>query len=265
MKLLSAACLILAAAQTDAKMVAEAVQYKHADASLEGYLAYDDAVKEKRPGVLVVHEWWGLNDFAKEQARRLAELGYVALAVDMYGQGLVTADLAEAAKLSGQFKENPTLLVERATAGLQVLAKHERVDPKRIAAIGFCFGGTTVLALACSGADLAGVVSFHGGLIPPTDTTKAIKARILVLHGAADTLVPPTQVTAFQEALDKAGADWQMITYGGAKHSFTNPAADKLNMPGVGYQKAAAQRSWRDMQRFFDELFGGVPAPERKR
>jgi dienelactone hydrolase len=247
---------LLPAAISQGKIMTETVAYKDGDVALEGYLAYNDAQPGPRPGVIVVHEWWGLNDFAKERARALAELGYVALAIDMYGQGTVTTDPAEAARLAGQFKDDPAALRRRAQAGYTVLAHDERVDPKRIAAIGFCFGGTTVLQMAYAGLDLAGVASFHGGLVPPQpEDAPHIKAKLLILHGAADTHVPPEQLAATQKALEAAGADWELVVFAGAKHGFMNPAADKLGAPGVGYQERAARRAWQQMRVFFDELF----------
>jgi dienelactone hydrolase len=203
-----------------------------------------------------VPEWWGLNDFAKEKARALAKLGYVALAVDMYGEGQFTTDPAEAAKLSGQFRDHSDLWRERVRAAFDALARDERCDPKRIAALGFCFGGSTVLQLAASGADLAGVVSFHGGLPALTDADAAqIKTRLLVLHGAADTHVPDDSVKAFEDALRKTSVDWQIVIYGGAKHSFTNPASSSFGMEGVGYDERTARRAWDLMQVFLREAF----------
>jgi dienelactone hydrolase len=240
------------------KMVTQPVQYKQDDTVLEGYLAYDDEVKGKRPGVLVVHEWWGLNDFARKAAERVAKLGYVALAADMYGKGKVTQKPEEAGAWAGQIKGTP-LMRERAKAGLAVLAKQEQVDPRRLAAMGFCFGGTTVLELAYSGAEVRGVVSFHGGLTAPKpDDLKNIKASILALHGADDPLVKPEDITAFQEGMRQAKADWQMILFGGAVHSFTNPEATGLNIPGVAYDARTANRAFQYMELFFKEIFAPV-------
>lgn len=249
----------MAAATTQAigKIVTQAVPYKLGEVEMIGYLAYDDAVNEKRPGVIVVHEWWGLNDFAKEKVRALAELGYVAFAADIYGGGKVATDSNEAGKLAGQFRENPALLRERAKAAYDTLAADPHVDASKIAAIGFCFGGSTVLQMAASGLNLAGVVSFHGALSPIAESDVGrIKAKLLILHGAADTLVPPEAVKAFQNSLAGSNMDWQMIIYSGAKHSFTNPASDKLKAEGVGYNATAARRSWQAMQSFFKEIFG---------
>ena len=238
-----------------AKMIIDNVAYQQDDTVLQGYLAYDSALKGSRPGVLVVHEWWGLNDYAKMRARQLAEMGYVALAADMYGDGWVTQDPQEAARRAGSLKGTP-LMRKRARAGLKALARQKLVDPKRLAAIGFCFGGTTVLELAFSGADLAGVVSFHGGLIParPGDL-KNIKAKISVLHGADDPHVQAEDIAAFQEALRQAGADWQMIYYGGAVHTFSNPGAGSDKSTGSAYDARTAHRSWQQMQLFFQEIF----------
>jgi len=238
-----------------AKLVTQAVDYQQDGTVLEGYLAYDDAVKGKRPGVLVVHEWWGLNDYAKKRAEQLAQLGYVAFAADMYGKGVVTKDPQEAGKLAGQLRGQP-LLRQRAQAGLKVLAQNELADPRRLAAIGFCFGGSTVLELAYAGAPLAGVISFHGGLPAPNpEDLKNLTAKILVLHGADDPLIKPEEIAAFQAALRQGGADWQMIYYGGAVHSFSNPEAGAAHIKGVAYDPKAAARSWRHMQVFFEEIF----------
>jgi dienelactone hydrolase len=238
-------------------LVTQTVEYTQDGTVMRGFLAYNDALKGKRPGVLVVHEWWGLNDFAKQIAAKLAGLGYVALAADMYGNGRTTTDRAEAAKLAS-LRENSQLLRARATAALKALADNPRVDPKRLAAIGYCFGGTTVLELAYSGADLAGVVSFHGGLPKTTpDELKRIKAALLVLHGADDSHVTAADITAFEQAMRQAKADWQIVWFGGAVHGFTNPANGNNPAGGVAYDARAARRSWQYMQDFFKEIFAG--------
>jgi dienelactone hydrolase len=238
-----------------AKVVSQTLNYRQNDTALQGYLAYDDTVKGKRPGVLVVHEFWGLNEFAKERADKLAQMGYVALAVDMYGGGKVTQDREEARKLASHVRSTP-LMRERAKAGLEVLRKHNLVDPKRLAAIGFCFGGTTVLELAYSGADLRGVASFHGGLTAPKpEDLKNLKASILVLHGAEDPHIKPEEIKAFQDGMRQAGADWQMVYYGGAVHSFANPKAGSDKSKGAAYDPKAAARSWQLMGLFLGELF----------
>lgn len=245
----------LAAVSTHGEIVTETIEYEHDGVKLAGYLAYDDKLEGKRPGVLIVHEWWGLNDYAKRRARQVAELGYVAFALDMYGKGKVTTEREQAQKWSGELYGKP-LMRTRAKAGLDVLAQHERVDPKRIAAMGYCFGGTTVLQLAFSGADIAGVVSFHGNPAPPADHELLdIKAKILVCHGASDAFTPAKQIAAFKDAMTRGRIDWQMIYYGGAVHSFTNRDSGKAGIKGVAYNKPADRRSWQHMRSFFSELF----------
>ena len=227
----------------------EVVEYKHGDVVLEGYLAYDDAVKGKRPSIIVVHEWWGLNPYARMRTGQLAKLGYIAFAIDIYGKGVRAKDPAEAGTLSGIYTGNRPLMRSRANAGLEVLRNHPLADVNRIAAIGYCFGGTVVLEMARSGAELAGVVSFHGGLSTPNPSdAKNIKGKVLVLHGADDPAVPPDQVIAFQDELRKAGVDWQMVSYGGAVHSFTNPDAGNDPSKGAAYNEKADKRSWEAMK-----------------
>ena len=248
--------ILLSLTAAEAKIVTQTVDYRQDGTVLRGFLAYDDALKGKRPGVLVVHEWWGLNDFARERALKLASLGYVALAADMYGGGATTRDREEAGKLAGALVGNPDRLRARAQAALEVLATDPRVDPKRLAAIGFCFGGTTVLELAYSGANLAGVVSFHGGLPKARpDDLKRIKAALLVLHGADDPHVSPADLSAFEQAMRQAGADWQMVFFGGAVHGYTNPASGDNPASGVAYNPRAARRSWRYLQEFFRDIW----------
>jgi dienelactone hydrolase len=247
--------LLVATAMTRAAVHTEAVTYKHGDVTLEGFLAYDDSLPGRRPGVLVVHEWLGLNDYAKKRAEMLAQLGYVAFALDMYGKGVRATSPQDGPKLSAPYKDNRKLMRARAAAGLEVLRKHERVDPKRLAAIGYCFGGTTSLELARSGADLAGVVSFHGNLATPLPAGPGqIKAKILVCHGADDPVVPPAEVAAFEDEMRKAGADWELNAYGGCVHGFTNPGAGSDKSRGVAYSAKADRRSWQAMKDFFDEI-----------
>ena len=247
--------LLSIAISAQAGVVAKPVQYTHEGTVLEGYLAYDDAATAKRPGILVVHEWWGLNDYVRSRVEKLAQLGYVAFALDMYGKGIWTTKPAEAKELSGHLRGTP-LLRKRAQAGLDILRNNSRVDPEKIAAIGYCFGGTTVIELAYSGADVAGVVSFHGGLTAakPEDLNR-IKAKFLICHGADDGFIPAEAIQSFQEGLNKAGADWQMVYFGGAVHSFTNPGADKVGIKGIAYNQQADERSWNYMQQFFKDIF----------
>jgi dienelactone hydrolase len=234
----------------------QVVEYKHGEAVLEGYLAYDDSLEGKRPGVLVVHEWKGLNSYAKGRAEKLAQLGYVAFAADMYGKGIRAKDHEEAGKLSGIYRNDRQLMRGRIRAALDLLRANPRVDTKRIAAIGYCFGGTTVLELARSGADIAGVVSFHGGLsTPAAEDAKNIKCKVLVCHGANDPFIPAEEIRAFQDEMRAGGADWQMISYGGAVHSFTVPEAGTDPSAGMAYNESADRRSWEAMKQFFAEIF----------
>jgi len=240
----------------EAALKTAVIDYKHGDTVLEGYLAYDDAIAGKRPGVVVVHEWWGNNAYARKRAEQLARMGYIAFALDMYGKGKVTKDSVKAGEWAGTIKNAPILGRARAAAGLAVLKNHKLTDGSRIAAIGYCFGGTTVLEMARGGADLAGVVSFHGGLDTP-EPAKAgtVKAKVLVLHGGDDPFVPPAQVAAFEEEMRKAGADWQVHVYGGAVHTFSNPEADSYGLKGAAYNERADRRSWEAMKVFFAEIF----------
>ena len=256
-----AACALLVAASTTAAAIqAKAVLYEDGPVRLQGHLAYDDAVSGRRPGVLLIHEWWGLNDYAKQRAEQLAALGYVAFAVDMYGQGKVTHHPKEAGQWARQVQAQSVQWRRRALAGLKVLKSDERVDPKRLAAIGYCFGGASVLQLAYSGADLAGVVSFHGSLPVPSDEEAArIKARILICHGAADAFIAQTRISKLHESLERAKVDWQMVYYGQALHSFTNPTAGGYGLEGIGYREDADRRSWQHMKIFFDEIFAQEP------
>ncbi len=244
--------MVLAA---QAKMVFKDYEYKIDTTTFKGFVAYNDSLKGKLPGVLVVHEWWGLNDFSKTQAKRLAQMGYVALAVDMYGNGKNTTDMSVAAKLAAGVRGTP-LMRQRVAAGFAELKHFDNVDSNRMAAIGFCFGGTGVLELAYSGAKAKGVVSFHGGLfsVKPEDAPN-IKAKILVLHGADDPNVKADTIAHFQDALRKAGADWQMVYFGNAVHAFTNPAAGNDKSKGMAYNPLAAQRSWKDMEIFLHDIF----------
>lgn len=238
----------------------EVVTYPAGEVTLQGYLAYDEAPVDQRPGVVVFPEWWGVNEYAQGRARQLAEKGYVALAADMYGNGQVATDPTEAGKLAGQFRADWTgggraLMRERAAAALALLAQDPRVAAERLAAIGFCFGGTCALELAYSGAPLAAVVSFHGGLTVPDEADlPGMKASFLILHGADDPTIKPEQIAAFQEGLRQAGVDWEMIYYGGARHGFSNPANTGATGGSVAYQERAARRSWQAMENFFAEV-----------
>jgi dienelactone hydrolase len=243
------------AVTAEGKVVTEEVPYEHKGVNLMGFLAYDDDLKEKTSAVLLVHEWWGLNEYAKDRAGQLAAKGYVAFALDMYGEGKVTTHPQQASEWAGMITGNVSGWQERANAGLEILRKDPRVDPERIAAIGYCFGGATVQQMAYSGADLRGVVSFHGSLLPvQEDQVKQVKAKILILHGASDPLIEEEQIQTYVSAMEASGLDWQMVFYGGAKHSFTNPDADKAGMDALGYSASADARSWAHMKIFFEEV-----------
>ncbi len=250
--------LIAAAPPARAEIKTATVTYKAGQVQAHSFLAYDDALSGKRPGILVVPEWWGLNDYPKMRAKMLARLGYVALAVDIYGDGKTTASSDQAAAWSGALeKGDRSELRARIAEALRELKHDSRVDPERTAAIGYCFGGLSVLELARSGADLGGVVSFHGPLDTSTPAKPGqVKATVLVCTGANDPYVPPAKVMAFENEMRNAGADFEINIYSGAKHSFTNPAADQWHSPDLGYNREADHRSWQAMRDFFAEIFG---------
>ena len=234
----------------------ETVEYKQGDATLEGFVAYDDAIQGKRPGVLVVHQWMGLTDYEKHRAEMLAQLGYVAFCADIYGKGVRPQNTAEAGAQAGKYKNDRQLLRARVNAGLDALRQQPLADPDRIAAIGYCFGGTTVMELARSGADIGGVVSFHGGLdSPDPEDGKNIKCKVLVCHGADDPFRCRQDLAAFEDEMRKANVDWQLIKYGGAVHCFTQPMAGNDNSKGAAYNEKADKRSWEAMKQFFAEIF----------
>jgi dienelactone hydrolase len=240
-------------------MKTESIEYRDGDVTLKGYVAFDDQSSHKRPGILVMPEAFGLGANAKERANRLAALGYVALAADPYGNGLEVTDLQEAIKHASALREDPAKFRQRARVALDKLASLPQVDASQLAMIGYCMGGTFSLELARDGAPLKGVVSFHGGLETQRPAVAGqVKAKILVCHGADDPFVPPAQVNAFAEEMTKAGADWQIIIYGGTVHSFTNPNAGSVGMPGIAYNKQSDERSWKAMRTFFDEIFSGM-------
>lgn len=238
-----------------AEVQTQVIEYKHGNTVLEGYLAYDDDVQDKRPGVIVVHEWTGLDSYVQQRAKQLAELGYVAFAIDMYGKGIRPKNEKEAAAQATIYRSDRKLMRDRANAGLKVLQQNKLTDKNRIAAIGYCFGGGTVLELARSGADVS-VVSFHGNLDTPNPgDAKNIKGKVLVLHGAEDPLVPVEQVLGFADEMNQAKVDWQMVAYGNAVHSFTNPESGSDKSKGVAYNASADKRSFAAMKQFFAEIF----------
>jgi dienelactone hydrolase len=234
----------------------ETVEYKQGTVTLEGYLAYDQSIQGKRPGIIIVHEWNGLGDYVKRRAEQLASLGYVAFAIDIYGKGIRPKTMEESSAQATIYRNDRALMRARALAGLEQLKSYKFVDPTKIAAIGYCFGGGVVLEMARAGDDLAGVVSFHGTLDTPNRAdAKNIKGKVLVLQGASDPFVKRDQVEAFQDEMAGAGVDWQMVSYGGAVHGFTNPDNGLNASKGLAYNHEADMRSWDEMIRFFDELF----------
>jgi dienelactone hydrolase len=257
LRLAVAAIAGLSAVPALAAVQTRSVEYRQGDTVLEGYLAFDASSTAKRPGVLVVHEWTGINPYTRRRVEQLAGLGYVAFAADIYGKGVRPATREEAAATAGKYKADRALLRARVQAALAELRRQPNVDPAKVAAIGYCFGGTTVLELARSGADVLGVVSFHGGLDTPTPSdAKKIRAKVLALHGADDPNVPPAQVQAFEDEMRGGKVDWQLVKYSGAVHSFTNPDAGNDNSKGAAYNAAADRRSWEAMKAFFAEIFG---------
>lgn len=235
---------------------AKAVEYAEGNTTLEGWLAVPEGVTGQVPGVLVIHDWTGVQAYSKGRADQLAALGYVAMVADIYGKGIRPANPKESAVEAGKFKTDRTLFRMRLMAALAELKKQPNVDSGKIVAIGYCFGGTGVLELARAGADVKGVVSFHGGLDSPTPADgKNIKAKVLVLHGADDPYVPADGIAAMIAEFNAAKVDWQMVNYSGAVHSFTNPAAGSDNSKGAAYNAAADARSWVAMKSFFNELF----------
>lgn len=255
MKRLLLLSLMLSTFSLTAAIRTETVEYRDGDTVLEGCLTWDDARTAPQPGVVIVHQWLGLGDYERRRAQMLAELGYVAFCADIYGKGVRPASPAEAGKLAGQYKSDRPLLRRRVGAALATLKARPQCDAKKTAAMGYCFGGTTVLELARSGAETLGVVSFHGGLSSPTpDDAQRSKARVLALHGADDPFVPPAEVAAFEQEMRAGGVDWQLVSYGGAVHSFTDWNATGA-MKGAKYDEKADHRSWTAMKAFFAEIF----------
>jgi len=245
--------------QTQAALREENVEYRAGDTLMEGYLVWDDAKGDQQPGVLVVHEWWGLNDYARMRAKMLAELGYTALAVDMYGDGKNSEHAKDAKAFMQSVTEKQGLAQQRFEAARKLLVSRPNVDKDKIAAIGYCFGGGTVLNMARLGVDIKAVVSFHGNLETETPAQAGkVKAKVLVLNGAADSFVTPESIVAFKKEMTEADVDYQFIDYPGAIHGFTNPDADRLgkaNNLAVAYDANADKKSWAAMLGLFKEVF----------
>lgn len=234
------------------------VAYATDSTNLKGYIAFNENSKEKRPGVLIVHEWWGHNNYVRERADMLANLGYTAIAVDMYGDGKQASHPQDAGKFAQSVFANLPEAKARFNAAVNVLKAHESVDGDKIAAIGYCFGGSVVLTMANSGADLDAVAAFHSGVSLPEMPNEKLKARVLVCNGAADTFISPESITSFTSAMDSIGAKYEYISYPGVKHSFTSKAADdnakKFNLP-LAYDAEADKKSWQSLQQLLDDVF----------
>lgn len=247
-------CLI--SCMAGAEIIEKEIEYNIDGVVHQGYIFHQDGIAAKRPGILVVHEWKGISDHVMASAKELAGQGYIAMAVDIYGKGVRPADNQEAAKLSGSYKKDRALLRKKILAAYEQLISFDRVDMGKIAAIGYCFGGTTVLELARSGAVVSGVVSFHGGLDSPApEDARNIKGKVLVLHGGIDPHVPDSEVAGFIKEMRDAKVDWQLFYYGTAVHSFTSKAAGNDPSKGSAYHELTAKRSWQAMLQFFNEIF----------
>ena len=260
-----AGLLALLTVTAQAAVKTEEVTYQGGGVQMKGLIAWNSSIKGKRPAVLVVHEWWGHNDYARSRAKQLAEMGYVAMAVDMYGDGKQAAHPDNAMAFMTEATKDPVQTAERFNAAYALLAQRKQTDASRIAAIGYCFGGAVVLNMARLGTDLKGVASFHGALGAWKPAVPgAIKAKVLVLNGADDGMVPAEVVAGFEQEMKTAGADFRVINYPGAKHSFTNPAATELgikfNMP-VAYNEAADKASWAELDAFLKQVFAVAAAP----
>jgi len=251
------AALFFLAANTNAAVKTKVVDYKQGNTPLQGFLAWDDAAKGKRPGILVIHEWWGHNQHARNQATRLAEAGYVAFALDLFGKGKVTTHPKEAQAFAAEAAKDPKTVDARFKAALDILKQNPHVDVSRMGAVGYCFGGGVLLNEVRHGADLQAVAIFHGALKTAEPAKPgSIKPRILVLTGEADPMVPPEQVEAFRKEMTEAGAKFEIVSYPGAKHAFTNPDAGKAGMDALAYNAEADKKSWAEMQRMFKQVFG---------
>jgi len=240
------------------KVTGQEVTYAADTTTMKGYIAYDANMKGKRPGIVIVHEWWGHNEYVRERADQLAELGYTAIAIDMYGDGKQAEHPDDAGKFAQNVMSNLPEATARFNAALDILKKQESVDSDKIAAIGYCFGGSVVLTMANAGADLDAVAAFHSGVQLPVMPGSDLKAKVLVCNGAEDPFIAPESVTAFKTAMDATGVGYEYIAYPGAKHSFTSKTADangeKFGLP-LAYNAEADKQSWASMQQLFDEVF----------
>jgi dienelactone hydrolase len=262
---LSAAVLSLwlLPALASAEIKTQEVEYKQGSTVLQGFVAFDDAIKGKRPGVLIVHEWWGHNEHAREQARRIAKAGYVGFALDMFGKGKLATHPEDAKAFTAEATASPAIEKARFDAALAVLKKQPEVNPKQIAAIGYCFGGGVALDMARMGEPLAVVATFHGSLATKEPAKKgAVKPKLLILAGADDPMVNKEAVAKFKEEMTAAGAKYEVIEYPGAKHAFTNPEAGKFGVPGLEYNAKADQESFAALIKLLTETFGAPKTAE---
>ncbi len=255
--LLAVGLVIAMTSQASAAVKTKAVTYSFDGTTLKGYLAWDDTQTGKRPGVMVVHEWWGINEYAKKRAEQLAGMGYVAFACDMYGDGKLVDSPKDAGSLANGLRKDHKTWMGRALAGVKVLQDDPNVDATKIAAIGYCFGGSTALELANTAGPIAAAVGFHAAL-PPIDAAKAknIKARILIAHGADDTFISDESIAQTKAAYDAAKVNYRFVAYPGAVHSYTVPDADARMIKGIRYNADADRQSWDDMKKLFKETFG---------
>ncbi len=249
---------------SEAAVQSKTIDYQVGSLTCKGYLAWNDALTEKRPGVLVIHEWWGLNDYARRRCNQLAALGYVAFACDLYGDGRIAEHPQDAGKFMAEVQANVQEWRRRAAGGLEVLKAQPQCDAGRVAAVGYCFGGATALQLAYTGADLACIVTFHAALpVPPPAEAKQIKASLQIHHGAVDGFIPEENIQKFRAALEAAGVDYTFVYHAGALHGFTVKEADSRGVPGLKYNARADQRSWRAMLDLFRERGLAEAAPAR--
>ena len=252
----AALCAVTRLAHAEVKT--QEVDYKQGATVLQGFVAWDDAVtsKGKRPGVIIVHEWWGHNQHARNQALRLAKAGYVGFALDLYGKGKLAKHPEDAKAFIAEATKDPGAVRARFLAAVAQLKKVPQVDAAKIAAIGYCFGGGVVLDMARSGEDLAAVATFHGSLSSDLTAKKGIKPRILVMTGGDDPMIDAAQVESLRKELTAAGARFEIISYPGTKHSFTNPDADKAGVAGLGYSPTADKESFAALINMLREVFG---------
>jgi len=255
------ACLTIAMAfcgPAAGEVKIDTLHYDHGDVTLEGVLAYDESVSGPRPGVLIVHQWWGRGPQETRRARQLAELGYAAFAIDMYGKGKRTDDPAQAKEWATALYSDRVMARDRLSKALSSLRDHPSVDPSRVAILGYCFGGAMAFELAYAGAGIDAAISFHGGPMPPLERDN-IESKLLILHGADDPLTPLPDMVDLVNTLTADGADAQLVAFGGAQHSFTDPTADEHGIDGVRYDATADRRSWAQMKLLFAEVWGDLP------